>query len=252
MPFTFSHLASILPLTYLPRKWFSLTGIVIGSLTPDFEYFLRMKIKSNYSHTIDALFWLDLPLGLLLSFIFHIVVRDSLFKNLPEFLKSRFLTFNQFNWSEYFKINWFVVIISILIGAASHNFWDSFTHDHGYFVQTIPTLQNSVAFLDRQIPILKILQHSSTFIGGLIIAFAIYKLPINKSEKEKINIKYWTFIAAITLTVIVVRLLCGLELKQYGNVIVTAISGGLLSLVLTPLILNTRKIKAGENRVFKK
>ena len=247
MPFTFSHPAIILPLTYLPRKWFSLTGLVIGSLTPDFEYFLRMEIKSNYSHTLDGLFWFDLPLGLLLAFIFHIVVRDSLFKNLPDFLKSRLLTFNQFNWSEYFKSNWFVVIISILIGAASHNFWDSFTHDHGYFVQTIPALQNSVDFLDRQIPILKILQHSSTLFGGFIIAFAIYKLPINETEKEKINFKYWTIITAITLTVIVVRLLYGLELKQYGNVIVTAISGGLLSLVLTPLILNKGKIKTGYN-----
>lgn len=247
MPFTFSHPAIILPLTYLPRKWFSLTGLVIGSLTPDFEYFLRMEIKSNYSHTINGLFWFDLPLGLLLAFTFHIVVRDSLFKNLPGFLKSRFLTFNQFNWSKYLKRNWLVVIISILIGAVSHNFWDSFTHDHGYFVQTIPALQNSVDFLDIQIPILKILQHSSTLLGGLIIAYAIYKLPINNTEKEKINFKYWTIIAGITLTIVVVRLLCGLELKQYGNVIVTTISGGLLSLVFTPLILNKGKIKTGYN-----
>ncbi|WP_240482010.1 DUF4184 family protein [Flavobacterium psychrophilum] len=39
MPFTFSHPAIILPLRYLPRQWFSLTGLIIGSLTPDFEYF---------------------------------------------------------------------------------------------------------------------------------------------------------------------------------------------------------------------
>lgn len=52
MPFTFSHPSIVLPLTYLPKKWISLTGIVIGSLTPDFEYFLRMKIQSTYSHTI--------------------------------------------------------------------------------------------------------------------------------------------------------------------------------------------------------
>ncbi|WP_113654854.1 DUF4184 family protein, partial [Pedobacter namyangjuensis] len=30
MPFTFSHPAIVLPLTYLPKKWFSLTGLVIG------------------------------------------------------------------------------------------------------------------------------------------------------------------------------------------------------------------------------
>lgn len=39
------------------------------------------------------------------------------------------------------------------------------------------------------------------------------------------------------MTVIAIRLLSGLELKQYGNVIVTAISAGLISLALTTIIL---------------
>ena len=241
MPFTFSHPAIVLPLTFLPRKWFSLTGLVIGSLTPDFEYFLRMRIKSNYSHTIDGLFWFDLPLGLLLAFLFHNIVRDRLFDNLPKFLKSRFVTFKQFDWHGYFKPNWFVVAISILIGAASHIFWDSFTHDHGYFVQTIPALQKAVDFLGRQIPILKILQHSSTLLGGLVIAFAIYKLPTKKIENENINLKYWAILAGLTLTIITVRLLIGLEFKQYGNLIVTAISAGLISLTITPWLTRTKE-----------
>jgi hypothetical protein len=237
MPFTFPHPAIVLPLTYLPRQWFSLTGLVIGSLTPDFEYFFRMRIKSNYSHTIDGLFWFDLPLGLLFAFIFHNIVRDSLFDNFPSILKSRFLAFRHFDWNGHFKKKWFVVTISILIGAASHIFWDGFTHDHGYFVQTIPALQNSMNFLGGQIPILKILQHSSTFIGGLVIAYAIYKLPTYKTENENINLNYWAILAGLTLAIISIRLLSGLDFKQYGNVIVTAISAALISLMLTPIIL---------------
>jgi hypothetical protein len=237
MPFTFSHPAIVLPLTFLPRQWFSLTGLVIGSLTPDFEYFFRMRIKSNYSHTIDGLFWFDLPLGLLFAFIFHNIVRDSLFDNFPSILKSRFLAFRHFDWNGHFKKKWFVVTISILIGAASHIFWDGFTHDHGYFVQTIPALQNSMNFLGGQIPILKILQHSSTFIGGLVIAYAIYKLPTYKTENENINLNYWAILAGLTLAIISIRLLSGLDFKQYGNVIVTAISAALISLMLTPIIL---------------
>jgi hypothetical protein len=240
MPFTFSHPAIVLPLTFLPRKWFSLTGLVIGSLTPDFEYFLRMRTESNYSHTIGGLFWFDLPLGLLLAFIFHNIVRNSLFDNLPTQIKSRFSAFRQFNWNGHFKRNWFIVTISILIGAASHIFWDSFTHEHGYFVQTIPALQNSVDFLGGQIPILKILQHSSTLLGGLVIAFAIYRLPTNNTEKENINLKYWTILVGLTLTIIAVRLLSGLQLKQYGNVIVTSISAGLISLIITPWLTKTK------------
>ncbi|MBS1571115.1 MAG: DUF4184 family protein [Bacteroidetes bacterium] len=239
MPFTFSHPAIVLPLTYLPKRWFSLTGLVIGSMTPDFEYFIRMKVESEYSHTLNGLLWFDMPLGLLLCFIFQNIVRNNLFVNLPTFLQSRFLTFKQFNWNRHFKENWSVVIISILIGAASHLFWDGFTHSNGYFVQTIPTLTNTVDLLGRQIPILKILQHSSTLIGGLIIAYAIYKLPRDRNIKGRINPKYWTTFFSITLTIILIRLISGLELKQYGSLIVTAISAALISLTLTPLLTKT-------------
>jgi len=241
MPFTFSHPAIVLTLTFLPRRWFSLTGLIIGSLTPDFEYFLRMRIVSNYSHTMYGLFWFDLPLGLLLAFLFHNIVRNSLLENFPMFLKSRLLSFKQFDWNRHFKRNWIIVIISILIGSASHIFWDSFTHDQGYFVQTIPALQNSVQFLGKQIPILKILQHSSTLVGALVIAFAVYQLPKNKIENEKISMKYWTIFIGLTLTIIIVRLLNGLEFKHYGNVIVTAISGVLISLTLTPWLISTKE-----------
>lgn len=251
MPFTFSHPAIVLPLTYLSNKWVSLTGLVIGSLTPDFEYFIRMRIKSNFSHTIDGLFWFDLPLGILLAFIFHYIVRDTFINNLPTILKSRFSVFKSFDWNKYFKRNWLVVIFSILIGAASHIFWDSFTHDHGYFVQNIPELQHSIGLFGRQIPVLKILQHSSSLLGGLLIASAIYKLPTNKVEKENLSIKYWVITAGLTLTVIVIKISSRLELKQYGNVIVTAISAGMLSLVLTSLIMNKGKIITGYNNTYK-
>jgi len=241
MPFTFSHPAIVLPLTYLPKGWFSLTGLVIGSLTPDFEYFIRMRLQSNYSHTIGGLFWFDLPFGLLLTFIFHNVIRDSLFNNLPIPFKSRVFVFTQFRWNTHFKKNWVVVVISILIGAFSHIFWDSFTHDHGYFAEIIPALSDNIDLLGGQVSILRVFQHSSTLIGGLVIAFAIYKLPISTVEKTNVSIKYWLILAGIALTIISVKLVSGFDPKQYGNIIVTMISAGLLSLTITPLLLWSKK-----------
>lgn len=242
MPFTFSHPAIVLPLTYLPKKWFSLTGLIIGSLTPDFEYFLRMRVESYYSHTIGGIFWFDLPLGLLLSFIFHDLVRNSLFGNLPIFLKSRFTTFKNFAWNKYFIRNWLIVIVSIFIGTVSHIFWDSFTHTNGYFVEAIPALKNKVEFFGEQIPSFKIFQHSSTLIGGLVIVFAIYKLPTNKPKNENVNLKYWIIIIGLTLVIVAIRLLQGLELKQYGSLIVTAISAGMISLIIAPWLIRVKAV----------
>lgn len=233
MPFTFAHPAIVLPLTYLTKRYLSLTGLVIGSMTPDFEYFIRMTIKSNYSHSINGLFWFDLPLGLLITFIFHNLVRNKLFDNLPQFLKSRLFVFKQFEWNKHFKSYWMVVICSILIGAASHLLWDSFTHEHGYFVQIIPALQSFITLFGAKIPVLKILQHASTLIGAITIGLAIYKLPSNNVEKESTNLKYWLAVIGLSLIIIAARFLTGLQFKEYGNVIVTAISAGLISLIVT-------------------
>jgi hypothetical protein len=239
MPFTFSHPAIVLPLKFLPSRWFSLSGLVIGSITPDFEYFLRMRIKSEYSHTISGIFWFDLPLGILLAFLFHNVVRDKLIENLPLILSARFSKFKQFDWGHYFREHWFVTLISLLIGAVSHIFWDGFTHEHGYFVQTIPTLINTVEIFGIKLPTFKILQHSSTLLGALIIALAILRISPDKDLVFGLTMKYWVVLVLLTISIIGVRLLCGLDYKLYGHVIVTAISAGLISLVLTPIILLT-------------
>lgn len=240
MPFTFSHPALVLPLTYLPKQWFSLTGLVIGSLAPDFEYFLRMKVTSHYSHTIGGLFWFDLPLGILLAFIFHSIVRNALIQNLPSLLNSRFSTYIGFEWNTHFIKNWLVVLISLLIGAASHLLWDSFTHNHGYFVEAVPALAETVTLFGKEIPVFKILQHSSTVLGAILIAYAIYRLPAINTGKARISAKYWGLVAAVSFIIIATRLSTGLNFHQYGNVIVTVISAVLISITLTPLLLKLK------------
>jgi len=237
MPFTFSHPAIILPLTYLPKKWFSLTGLIVGSLTPDFEYFIRMKIKSDYSHTIEGVFWFDLPLGILIAFIFHNIVRNSLLDNLPKIIKSRIIQLIKFDWNTYFKKNWLVVVISVLIGAYSHLFWDSFTHSHGYFVENIPTLREIINVFGMKVSVFKILQHSSTLIGGFIILLAIYKLPKEEIKINKINLTYWKVLIGIILFIVVIRFVTGLGIREFGNVVTTGISAGLIGLILTPKLM---------------
>lgn len=247
MPFTFSHPAIILPINLLNKKWFSLTGLVIGSMAPDFEYFLRMKTLGIYGHTISGIFWFDLPLAILLAFIFHNIVRNSLFDNLPIILKSRLSNFKKFNWSGYFKKNWPIVIISIIIGTISHIFWDNFTHYGGYFVEKIQGLADTVNIAGIDIKLYKILQHSSTLIGGIIIAYSIYKLPKVKNASENFDPKYWSVWCIITLTIIGIRFLTGLDYKLYGYVIVTIMTAGMLSLVFTPILL--KKITGANSRL---
>jgi hypothetical protein len=241
MPFTFSHPAAILPLRYLPKRWISLAGLVIGSLTPDFEYFLRMRVYSSYSHTWIGMFWFDLPLAVLLTFIFHLIVRNSLIDNLPKFIARRLHVFKTLDWSKKFKETFIVVIISILLGVATHILWDSFTHENGEFVKAFDGLKGNLTIAGYSIPVYKLLQHVSTIFGGVIIIYALFQLPSEKGyQRRKSILLYWFLVAIISLTIVAIRLLTGLDYKEYGDLIVTIISGGLVALILASKLITLK------------
>ncbi len=232
MPFTFSHPAIVLPLKKHLGKWVSLSGLIIGSLTPDFEYFIRMKINSNYSHTVIGCFWLNVPLGILLCFIFHDIIKKPLIENLPIFIQKRTLELKELNWDVYFKKKWFVVCCSILIGAFSHILWDSFTHENSFFTNY---LKLDKKILSTNIPYFKVLQHLSTLIGGIIILRYFLNLKINELNFKKPRINYWLKISLLTLTILFARVAYGLKIYEYGNIIVSGISAFMISITLISL-----------------
>jgi hypothetical protein len=236
MPFTFAHPAVVLPLTKLPAKWFSLTGLVVGSIVPDFEYFLRMRVKSEYSHTIGGVFWFDLPIAIIISLLFHLIIRDSLLQNLPAIFRKRLINYPKFNWSTYIVSNWPVILVSILIGTFSHILWDSFTHGNGYFVERIPLFKNEIIFYNKPFPFFKVLQHLSTILGGLYIFYYLWTLPETSNETGQASFTYWVVFGILTCVVVFLRVFQGLEVRQYGHLIVTIISAALLAFTLTPLL----------------
>ena len=241
MPFTFSHPAAVIPMTYLPRRWVSLTGLVIGSMTPDFEYFLRMRVYSSYSHTWTGMLWFDLPLTIILAFLYHSIVRNKLIDNLPLILKNRLLVFKQFMWTRYFKSNFLVVLLSCIVGTMTHILWDGFTHQHGQYVEAISTLQQTFMIDGLGIPVYKALQHTSSLIGGLLVLYSFFQLPVDTSLSNKTEpLFYWISVTLIALTVVALRFFTGLGNNYIGNIIVTVITGGLIGLILTPTILRVR------------
>ncbi|HTD99425.1 MAG TPA: DUF4184 family protein [Mucilaginibacter sp.] len=241
MPFTFSHPAIVLPFSYLPKRWVSLTALVIGSMTPDFEYFIRMKVAARYGHTWPGLFYFDLPLAFLLMLIYNRLVKNKLIDHLPSWFNKHLSEFKNSN-ETYLKPHFIVIVICILIGAASHIFWDGFTHPAGYFVLHHRILRHKVMAGHYAVERFHILQHVSTFIGAAVILYAINQLPVGKLTRPENIIYYWLKIAAIALLVLLIRLLTGLNLKEYGDVIVTGISGGLIGLVFVSVITPTKLI----------
>src|SRR5882672_6336607 len=70
MPFTLAHPAAVLPLRRWPRLDF--VALVIGSMTPDFGYYLLLPDMRLETHSFAGSLETCLPVGLLLVLLFHI------------------------------------------------------------------------------------------------------------------------------------------------------------------------------------
>jgi len=236
MPFTFSHPAIVLPITYLSRRWYSLTGLVIGSIMPDFEYFLRMRVKSDDSHTLAGVFYFDIPLGIIMCFIFHQVVRNPSIVNMPAYLNKRFCYVMTFDWPDHFKKTWFTVIVSLLIGTMSHVFWDSFTHENAYFVRVISGLQTNIPIFSLNIPLYKLLQHLSSTVGAVVIVIAVNKLPSSAGAiNNQYRYRFWLTTMLISIAVATLRVLIAHKRVGIGDIVVSYISASMLALVIVSI-----------------
>ena len=179
MPFTFSHPALVLPLTRLPKKWVSATGLVAGSIIPDFEKFLKMNDGNTYSHTLPGMFWFDLPLAVLLSLVFHRVVRDPLIDNLPAFLRVRCGPARAFDWAVHCRKHYPAVLFSLLLGIVSHLVWDYFTHRPAHAVPPPPPETSFSPYAALRLYYWPNLVSS---VGGILFVFYfILKLPAEKN-----------------------------------------------------------------------
>ncbi|TWP24343.1 DUF4184 family protein [Apibacter muscae] len=235
MPFTFSHPAIVLPLRNL--KIFSCTGLIVGSMMPDFEYFLRMRIVGEHGHTALGVYYFDLPIGFLFTYIYHYCIRNTFIDHLPNFFRKRFILFKQFNWNNYLKEHFFVVVCSLLLGVYSHLFWDAFTHEYGYFVQKIPILKETIF----KRPIYNILQHLSSIVGAWLIYYSIKKMPVACNLNVYTNnvMIYWFWIVFFTGSFTLIRFYNNMHLWMIGNIIVTTIMNFFLAMLLINFIYKT-------------
>lgn len=221
MPFTFAHPVIILPL----RKNLSFSGLIIGSIVPDFEYFFRLRVVSQHSHTLAGLFYFDLPLGVILYVVFVKMVRIPLLKNLPNFIRERFS-------SSFSSFGFIGILTSVFIGAASHLVWDGFTHATGYFVNLNCILQYSVSIAGFPLPIFKVLQYLSTAFGLITLVMAVSYLPRKNKHFLLPDHRYWPIVLAVLLLTFGIKYLTT-GVGSLGDIVVTTISGVLWGILIS-------------------
>lgn len=245
MPFTLSHTLAIYPFRRLCSKYLSFSGLFIGSMVPDFEFFVRVTLYAVWSHTFWGVFLFDLPLALLLVIIFHQCIKKILILHLPTILFQRFFNRIDEDWLQFFKKSPLKVIISILIGIFTHFAWDNFTHEPSYISPIyFDILASDISVFSMKFKLYHLLQVLSSIIGIVGFLLAVYMTPVkNKKDlvSRKSKIRYWLKIMSCSVFIILVRYLIGVpNEKPFGQIIVIVISAILISTTLVSWVYKIR------------
>lgn len=220
MPFTLAHPAAAFPLS---RLWPSLplSGLIIGSMAPDFEYLLRLRPFGSFAHGRFGLLLFSLPAALAVLLIVEHVV-------LPPLRRHAGLPFKRPSPVSP------ALFTALLLGVLSHVLWDSFTHPTGFFVRRISGL-SSPLFLSA--PLYKVLQHGSSLLGMILLASWFYptarRLP---APAFAALCRLGAFIALAAVSLGLLNALRGASLRACaGYAAVGALSGGAVVVFLTAL-----------------
>lgn len=161
MPLTISHPLAIVPIWHLSKKRLDLPALFLGSMIPDLSYYIALRPDGSYGHTLEGVFFQGLPAAFGLLWIFGYIMLQPLRALSPNGLGPILPA----SYSLKHPRRWLNVALCILIGAASHVFLDSFTHNGWYFVKRWPVLQ-----IEFGLPVYKFLQYGGGVLGlvGLV------------------------------------------------------------------------------------
>jgi hypothetical protein len=108
-----------------------LAALVLGTTTPDYEYFLHLNTVGRFAHTLPGLF-LVCPAGWVSLWLFDRFGRHGVATLLP--------TAWQLPPVPASPYRVLPTSSALLLGAVSHVIWDGFTHASGWGVALLPGL----------------------------------------------------------------------------------------------------------------
>lgn len=240
MPLTFAHAAAVLPFSR-NSKYVNFLAMVLGSMAPDFEYFLRGMPAGATGHTFSGFITFNLPIVIIVYFIYQTYIHRTLFNHLPSILKDT----NSHKTSSSRLLKVFVFLYSTLFGMLTHVVWDSFTHLNGFMVNKLPILTYTVPIFDVNIPIFKILQHGGTIVGiTVIISYMYVRARKNRGNSEELittkqKWMYWSLIGLVTILLFCLwYVIDKVTIGSYGIIVVRIIDSALISLLVVSIYFN--------------
>ena len=160
MPFTISHAAAALPLR---RTRLPLAALMVGSMAPDFAYFLPWNPDRLETHSFAGLFTFCWPAGLMVWLLFVHVLEEPTIALLPPNWRAG-VTRSDCSWG---LRNLALVSLAVILGAITHDVWDGFTHGGTPIVERFRVLHAAVTVFGVRFRLFYLLQIVSS-VGGLV------------------------------------------------------------------------------------
>lgn len=247
MPFTISHAIYAIPLRHIKPKYFSITGLILGSMSPDFEYFLRLEPYQSIGHSIEGLFVQAIPISVILALFFHFIIKIPFSTHLTSKFSINNRVFQLLNYSELrTTASWLIFLFSVILGFITHIFLDGFTHQHGFFVSLFPILKEQLLL---GFPIYKLLQYALSVLGIILLASTlishITKSKVVKNTQYEVSSQdkriYWAIVILVMVTLTMAKLLFSDSNNILGIIVVAPITGTIFGIMVSSLLWQVKK-----------
>lgn len=149
--------------------------MMVGSVVPDFGYFIRRFDLAAIAHSVMGGVSVSLPIGLVLYTVCLWLWQDVA-NLLPQPHRAFWLSAPHHLANHRLK-TWAGVTIAIFLGAYSHNIADSFTHGNGWTVMHIAFLRTPLFTLGGDaIAPYRLLQHGGSILGMVMLVWLYYRV----------------------------------------------------------------------------
>ena len=171
MPLTPAHAAAVVPFCRW-KPYFWLSPLVVGSMAPDFAYFVFLPESSRHlGHPPWGLVLFCIPAGLAVLYAFHRFFKRPLVLLLPRPVRAKLWPHcGPFPLAPWRRLAWICTLI--FLGAVTHVVWDGFTHDYGWAVRDYPQLTAVIITVaGLKVRWFDLLQYGSSLLGLGLLAW---------------------------------------------------------------------------------
>jgi hypothetical protein len=164
MPFTVSHAAAVLPLHRLGKYKLPLSALMVGSMAPDFGYFVSREASRALTHSFTGLVIFVLPVGLFVWVFYVAMLEKATITLLSDRWHTRFAHTEAITPSLIARAS-----LALVLGGVTHILWDAFTHRATAVTNTFPALLGPTPGFSW-LPIYSLLHFLSSVVGLLVLA----------------------------------------------------------------------------------